>query len=264
MKSVLPISTLLLAAILLTPAMGYTIQVQNPNNYSISVGPHASFSIGSGTPAHELNYTEAAAPYAVPLPPTVTVTKTPYTFTTLGPVSYSISTPTTQAAEALGPKTAPHVAKLGSMNQIQQAAQAAPTTQAATVAAETPAATTPAAVPAAAPATYSISGTVFDDAEGNGAREAGLAGWTVDLTGAAQKSVTTAADGSYAFANLAAGSYTVTEVVPSGWKAVSPASGAYSISLTKANVTGKDFGNQMIAVPEGNVTAPVANATAPA
>jgi uncharacterized surface anchored protein len=150
------------------------------------------------------------------------------------------------------------------MNQVQQAAQAAPTTQAATVAAETPAATTPTAAPAAAPATYSISGTVFDDAEGNGAREAGLAGWTVDLTGAAQKSVTTAADGSYAFANLAAGSYTVTEVVPSGWKAVSPASGAYSISLTKANVTGKDFGNQMIAVPEGNVTAPVANATAPA
>ena len=107
MKSVLPISTLLLAAILLTPAMGYTIQVQNPNNYSISVGPHASFSIGSGTPAHELNYTEAATPYAVPLPPTVTATKTPYTFTTLGPVSYSISTPTTQAERPLGPDHPP-------------------------------------------------------------------------------------------------------------------------------------------------------------
>jgi hypothetical protein len=262
MKSVLPISTLLLAAILLTPATGYTIQVQNPNNYSISVGPHANFSIGSGTPAHELNYTEAAAPCAVQ--PAVIVTKTPYSFTTLGSVSYSISTPTTQGVEALGPQTVPNVAKLGSMNQVQQVAQTAPTTQAATAVAETPAAATPAAAPAAVPATYSISGTVFGDAEGNGAKEVGLAGWTVDLTGAAQKSVTTAADGSYAFANLAAGSYTVTAVVPSGWKAVSPASGSYSISVTKANVTGKDFGNQMITVPEGNVTAPAANVTAPA
>jgi len=254
MKSVLPISTLLLAAILLTPAMGYTIQVQGPNNYSISMGPRASFSIGSGTPAHELNYSEAAIPCA--MQPAVKATKPTYSFTTLGPVSYSMSIPTTQGAQTLGPQTSSSAAKLGSINQVQQTAQ-----EVAAVA------ETPAAAPTIAAGAYSISGTVFDDTNGNGvkdAKEAGLDGWTVDLTGAAQNSVTTASDGSYAFESLEAGNYNVAEVAPSGWKVISPASGSYSISLTKSNVTGKNFGNQMIAVPEGNATAPEASATAPA
>ncbi len=45
----------------------------------------------------------------------------------------------------------------------------------------------------------------------------GLGGATVKLSGSASATTTTAADGSYAFTDLAAGTYTVTPVVPSGW-----------------------------------------------
>ena len=62
-----------------------------------------------------------------------------------------------------------------------------------------------------------LSGAVYFDKNGNGVRDAGepgLPGVAVTLSGAVARTVTTGADGSYQFAGLAAGSYTVSETQP--------------------------------------------------
>lgn len=66
-----------------------------------------------------------------------------------------------------------------------------------------------------------LSGAVYFDKNGNGVRDAGepgLPGVTVTLSGAVSRTITTGADGSYQFAGLVAGSYTVTETQPPLYK----------------------------------------------
>lgn len=77
-----------------------------------------------------------------------------------------------------------------------------------------------------------IQGTKWNDLNGNGVKdtgEASLAGWTIYLdqnnngtldTG--ETSTTTDANGNYSFTGLAAGTYTVAEVMQSGWQQTSP------------------------------------------
>jgi len=93
------------------------------------------------------------------------------------------------------------------------------------------------APPTTAPpaSTYSISGKVFNDINGDGVRSSddpGLSGWTVRLTGpdGTSKTETTSYDGSYTFIGLSPGTYTVSEVLQSGWSATSPASRSATIS----------------------------------
>ncbi len=90
----------------------------------------------------------------------------------------------------------------------------------------------------------SISGVKFNDLDGDSVRdsnEPGLAGWTINLVGAA--SMETRADGSYSFTNLAPGTYTVTESGKPEWAQTAPTSGSYSVMLTDSSVIGRDFGN---------------------
>ena len=77
------------------------------------------------------------------------------------------------------------------------------------------------------PVTSSIAGTVYVDANNNGAQDAGevgIAGVTLELTGTVQgvaiaaQTVTTDANGNYVFDNLAAGEYTVTETQPAAFR----------------------------------------------
>ncbi|HUI39690.1 MAG TPA: SdrD B-like domain-containing protein, partial [Methanothrix sp.] len=94
-----------------------------------------------------------------------------------------------------------------------------------------------------------ISGTKFNDVNGNGVRdsgEPGLAGWTVQLSrdGSVINATTTSQNGSYTFSNLAPGSYRVSEVAQDGWIKILPSQGSYSIALKDASVTGMDFGNK--------------------
>ena len=94
---------------------------------------------------------------------------------------------------------------------------------------------------------WSISGSVFLDSNGNGARdgeESGRAGWSIQLSreGAVINASTTAEDGSYAFKNLAPGQYTLSQAAQEGWKVSLPAEGSYSVDLSDADVSGKDFG----------------------
>ena len=74
-----------------------------------------------------------------------------------------------------------------------------------------------------------ISGAVFEDLDGNGSRgasESGIAGVTIELIGAdgvKKDETTTTGDGSYAFANITAGTtYTIQETDPDGYTSITP------------------------------------------
>ena len=94
---------------------------------------------------------------------------------------------------------------------------------------------------------YTISGMKYNDLNGNGAfdGEPGMGGWTVQLSrdGSVVNTTTTGQDGTYKFADLTPGSYTVAEVEQSGWTRTAPQEGSYTVDLTNSDATGKDFGN---------------------
>ncbi|HEX4794500.1 MAG TPA: SdrD B-like domain-containing protein [Humisphaera sp.] len=102
------------------------------------------------------------------------------------------------------------------------------------------------------PAVRSIGGSVINDTNANGvldAGEKGIAGRTLYLDGnkngkldAGEKTATTAADGSYAFTNLAAGTYVVREVLPTSWRRTGPTAGSFTITLANGQtVSSKNF-----------------------
>jgi subtilisin-like proprotein convertase family protein len=108
----------------------------------------------------------------------------------------------------------------------------------------------------------SIAGTVYHDLDGDGVVDTGdtaQVGWTVYLDGndngvidAGESSLVTGAAGTYSFAGLAIGSYTVREVVQPSWLRTSPApsatsTGAHGVTITAAgqNVTGRNFLNSI-------------------
>src|SRR5688572_20588632 len=77
----------------------------------------------------------------------------------------------------------------------------------------------------------SISGTVFNDLDGNGLRnsEPALANWTVFLDqnrdhvlNNGEASTTTNGSGQYTFTELQPANYTVAQVVPPGWQQTYP------------------------------------------
>jgi hypothetical protein len=97
-----------------------------------------------------------------------------------------------------------------------------------------------------------ISGTKFNDLNGNGTREAdepGLSGVTIRLTSPSASFVTTSdASGAFAFTGITAGSYVVSEVVPTGFfQTAPPAPGTFSVDVTTGQVvTGLLFGNRAV------------------
>jgi len=104
-----------------------------------------------------------------------------------------------------------------------------------------------------------IDGQVFLDNNGDGSEngaDSGLQGWTIQLynagTGALLASQTSNATGNYSFSNLGPGSYTVREVLQSGWvqTTVSPASITTSSGGT---TTGVNFGDFLLGVISGEV-----------
>ena len=93
-----------------------------------------------------------------------------------------------------------------------------------------------------------ISGTAYDDKNGNDLLDSGeaLSGWTIRLAGPDREiCALTREDGSYRFEQLKAGSYTVSVTLPSGWKAVNPESGSYSVDLSDADASDKNFANKL-------------------
>ncbi len=98
-----------------------------------------------------------------------------------------------------------------------------------------------------------ISGTKFNDLNGNGVKEGGepgLSGWTIAVAGGVyfgNFSTVTDGSGNYSIDSVFTGSHVVGEVVQSGWTRTMPSGpGTYAISGISGNfvvTTGKDFGN---------------------
>ena len=96
--------------------------------------------------------------------------------------------------------------------------------------------------------TASIAGYVINDLNGNGASNSGepvLAGRTVwiDLNNngvidPGEPQQVTTSGGKFLFSNLAAGKYTVRDILPTGWQQTGPASGAYVDSVSSGQSLG--------------------------
>jgi hypothetical protein len=94
----------------------------------------------------------------------------------------------------------------------------------------------------------SISGKKYDDVAGDSATTSDptLNGWVIELRNGQTLVAkdTTSGNGDYMFSNLAPGTYTVSEVLQTGWIQTVPASGSYSVTIASgSNVGGKDFAN---------------------
>ncbi|MGE5565720.1 MAG: MSCRAMM family protein [Parcubacteria group bacterium] len=120
-----------------------------------------------------------------------------------------------------------------------------------------------------APQVGSISGTKMADTDNNDTGDTPVAGWTISLyqddNGNGQidsgddliTSTTTAADGSYSFANLTPGTYIVQEEVQSGWQAITDVTqGATVVSATDTTV---DFVNEQLGSISGTKLADTDN-----
>jgi uncharacterized delta-60 repeat protein len=103
------------------------------------------------------------------------------------------------------------------------------------------------------PANGSIGGFLWSDNDADGVLDAGearLSGRTVYLDtnrngvlDANERRTTTNASGNYSFGNLAAGTYRVRRVVPTGYRVSAPSSGFYDVTLAAGqNVGSRNFG----------------------
>jgi methionine-rich copper-binding protein CopC/protocatechuate 3,4-dioxygenase beta subunit len=107
-----------------------------------------------------------------------------------------------------------------------------------------------------------FSGEVYNDLNGSGSfqpGDPGLPGWTVNLYDAMGNLVaTTTSDnaGSYSFANLGPGQYTISEVHQNGWYQTDPVDppGTYTLqAISSSNPSSLDFGNFQLVNVYGEV-----------
>jgi hypothetical protein len=251
----------MIAAIVLTPALGYTNQAAGNQSYTAKSGSLGDYSFKSlGVPAHNLTPAMVANKHSFKAP-AVQSNRVPYSFKQGSAMPYSMKMAGVDNAIAMGYQTKKGAALLGSMNKAPATPKPAVET--------TPVETVPVAnvtVTAVEPAPvekpmFTIEGTVFDDANGNGImdnNETGMVGWTVNIeqpAGNVINNVTTDNDGKFAFMDLAAGDYTVSEVIQMGWNLISPAEGKFMQSIVNENVTNLIFANQVVPAAPANLTA---------
>lgn len=278
MRKVLAITVaLMIAAIVLTPALGYTNQSAGNQSYSATSGSRVNYSATSGVPAHNLTQDMVANKYSIQAP-AVQSTRVAYSFQQGSAQPYSMKLVGVTNAVAEGYKTKKAAARIGSSVQTEEtAAPAAAATPVETAAAATtePVAATNATAPVAEAAPveqpkFTIEGIAFDDADGDGvlgANETGLVDLTINLeqpAGTIVNSVVTSADGKFTFADLVAGEYTISEVLKEGWKLIAPADGKFTVNVTNESITNLAFANQLIPVVAENVTIAATNETAAA
>ena len=234
MRKVLAITVaLMVAAIVIMPALGYTNQAAGNQSYSAISGDKPGYSLTTGSPAHNLTADTVTKQYSFKST-AVTSTRMAYSFKQSGRQDYTFKALGVDNAVAEGMKVQKDTALLGSMNKK---ATAEPAVDEAEPVAEV------AAAPVVEPK-FTIEGVVVDN------NQTGLSGWTLNLSkdSAVVNSVASAADGKFAFADLAAGEYTVSEALVDGWSIVSPAEGSAAVTITDANVTDLVFVNQLVPV----------------
>lgn len=233
MRKILAVTmAFMLAAIVLSPALGYTAQSLDKPPYSAQSGDMVKYSLTAGASAHELSQVAEGAVREA----SVQSTKEPYSIQMGELAPYSIKMGGTTAAETPEVVETPVV----EVNETNETV-AVPEVNITPVEPK-----------------FVLSGIVFDDINSNGTldeMEMGLADWTVNLENAegnVTASATTATDGTYAFTDLSAGDYSVSLVLPIGWERVSPLDGKHLVTLTDADVAGLDFAVnvKVMAAPE--------------
>ena len=107
--------------------------------------------------------------------------------------------------------------------------------------------------------TVTLSGEVYNDLNGNGtldSGEPGLSGWTVDLLNSSNQVIattTTDSNGDYAFTGIGPGTYTVEEVLQTGYVQTSRRP-RYSVTTSSGqNVANLDFGDFQAVSVSGEV-----------
>jgi uncharacterized protein (DUF2141 family) len=268
MKKVLAITVaLIMAAIVLMPALGYTDQSAGNQSYTATSAGRVNYSFSTGVPAHNLTENMVVNKFSVHTP-SVQSTRVAYSFKqgTVMPYSFNLVGVNNALKEGYQTQKAPAV--LGSLAKTVETT-GVPATAPAVAAA--PAVTTAAANVTVAPVVvapkFTIEGMAFNDVNGNGTmdnNETGLADWTVNLEQPAGKIVTSAnttTDGKFVFSDLSAGEYVVSEVLKMGYKLVSPADGKFTENITGKSVTGLVFANQ--AMPVAAENAPMAPVVVP-
>jgi hypothetical protein len=94
-----------------------------------------------------------------------------------------------------------------------------------------------------------LLGTKFMDLDEDGINdphEIGLLGWEINLAGnSLDLTVYTDGDGNYSFENIPYGTYTLTEVMQSGWYQTYPGTGSWIVIVEEGNdlITNLNFGN---------------------
>ena len=279
MKKVLAITVaLIMAAVVLMPALGYTDQSAGNQSYTATSAGRVNYSFSTGVPAHNLTENMVINKYSVHTP-SVQSTRVAYSFKqgTIMPYSFNLVGVNNAQKEGYQTKKAPAI--LGSIAKtVETTGVPAPVVAAAPVASapETnvtaaPAVETTAANVTVAPVVvapkFTIEGMAFNDMNGNGTmdnNETGLADWTVNLeqpAGMVVMSANTTMDGKFVFSDLSAGEYVISEVLKMGYKLVSPADGKFTENITDKSVTGLVFANQ--AMPVAAENAPVAPVVVP-
>jgi hypothetical protein len=273
MKKVLAITVaLIMAAVVLMPALGYTDQSAGNQSYTATSAGRVNYSFSTGVPAHNLTENMVINKYSVHTP-SVQSNRVAYSFKqgTIMPYSFNLVGVNNAQKEGYQTKKAPAV--LGSLAKTSETVGVpAPSAAPAAVA---PAANVTVAPVVEAPANvtvapvvvapkFTIEGMAFNDMNGNGTmdnNETGLADWTVNLeqpAGTIITSANTTVDGKFVFSDLSAGEYVVSEVLKTGNKLVSPADGKFTENITDKSVTGLVFANQAMPVAVENATpAPV-------
>ena len=107
----------------------------------------------------------------------------------------------------------------------------------------------------------SLSGTVFNDLNGDqssdGGTDPGLPGVTINLldsTNTIAVTTTTDAAGAFVISSPGLGAYTVVEVAPAGWVETFPAGNSHAIPTnTTQDISGLDFGNFELVTVSGSI-----------
>jgi uncharacterized repeat protein (TIGR01451 family) len=105
-----------------------------------------------------------------------------------------------------------------------------------------------------------VSGVVHEDGDANGTGDAPLAGRTVyvDANGnsahdAGEPSGTSDGSGAWSIGGLDPGSYTIRQVLPSGWTCSSPAPCSYTVATASGPLGGRDFASHTTGSVAGSV-----------
>jgi len=109
---------LMIAAITLTPALGFTNQAEGNQSYTAISGARINYSLEFGVPAHDLTPDMVANKYSFKSIGIVS-TKMPYSFNQEAATPYSFKLSGVENAVALGMKIKKPIAKLGSISKAE-------------------------------------------------------------------------------------------------------------------------------------------------